>query len=506
MAVGFTLVPSNAIASAVFVEQYNKRAGLSGLVIPQKILLIGNFLAAKSPTPNVARLITSADEAASIYGNGSMLHIMAMHAFAGAGTVPVYALPVAAGTGSATDTITVSGTASTAGTLALYIAGMRVAVSIVSGAVASAVATAIAAAINAKVELPVTAAADSAIVTLTAKWAGLTGNNINVVQNLNSGDVEQSPGTTALTITAMSGGTANPDITAALAGLGDTWYTFIANPYQDTTTLGLVEAAWTARINPGVKRPFVCFYGYVGVYADAVALATGRNSPATTIIPVQASPNMPLAIAAAAAGICANSAQAAPARPWKTLLLPGIRAGTGAPWTYAEKNAAELTGLSTTQPQIDSTVRIFDLVTTYKDNALGADDDAWRYPETIINIAAKMYSLDNLFSGSPFDRAVVIDDDSVTAKAYAISPNRVTAFIRNLVDTLWIPEAWSRYRDSIVNSIVAEIDSTNPGRINVSLTDYPSTGLRIMAVLYNWTFGAPAASADDTPAATDITA
>jgi phage tail sheath gpL-like len=506
MAVGFTLVPSNAVASAVFVEQYNKRAGLSGLVIPQKILLIGNYLSSKTPTPNVARLITSADEAASVYGNGSMLHIMAMHAFAGSGLVPVYALPVAAGTGSPTGTITVTGTSGTAGTLALYIAGMRVAVTVTASLSASDTATAIAAAINAKVELPVTATALSGVVTCTAKWAGLTGNNINIAQNLNTGDLEQSPTTTALTIVAMSGGSTNSDITAALAGLGDTWYTFIANPFQDSANLTLMEAAWTARINPGVKRPFVCFYGYVGTYAAAVNLATGRNSPATTIIPVEGSPNMPLEIAAAAAGICANSAQVDPARPWRTLLLPGIRAGTGAPWTYAEMNAAELTGLSTTKAQIDKSVRIHDLVTSYKDNALGADDDAWRYPETIINIAAKMYSLDNLFSGSPFDRAIVIDDNSVTSKPYAISPNRVTAFIRDLVDTLWIPEAWSRYRDSIVNSIVAEIDSTNPGRINVSLTDYPSTGLRIMAVLYNWTFGLPAPTADTTPPATDISA
>ena len=504
MPVGFTLTPSNAVASAIFVEQQHQRVGISGLKIPQKILLIGNYLAAKTPTNNVARLIASVDEAASLYGNGSMLHMMARHAFAGAGSVPVYALPVAAGVGSATGTITVAGTASTAGTLAIYIAGIRVAVSIISGLPAPQIATAIAAAVTAKTELPVTAAADAAIVTWTAKWAGLTGNDILVVQNLQTGDAEQSPGTSALTIVAGSGGSANPDITAALAALGDTWYTMIACPYQDTTTLGLVEAAWTARINPSVKRPFVCMYGSVAAYATAVSLANGRNSPATCIVPVEGSPNMPLAIAAAAIGICANSAQADPARPWKTLGLPGIRAGTVAPWTYSAKNAAELAGLSTTQPQSDGTVLIYDLVTAYKLNALGAAADEWRYPETIINIAAKMYSLENLFAGTPFDRGIVVDDSAVSSKAYVISPSRVIAFVRKMVDELWIGEAWSRYRDAIMASITAEIDGTNPGRINLSLTDYPSTGLRVMAVLYNWTFGAPATSAEETAVTTEV--
>ena len=197
MPVSFTLIDPLAAASAVFLENAYNRASLGGLLVPHKILLVGQWRTghAPAPTPDVPQLLLSSDHAASLYGSGSMLHIMAIAAFAGCRNVPVYALPVVAGGGAtaATGTINPAITTVTAGTISLYIAGKRVAVGVAAGATEDDICDAIAAAINARVELPVTADSDSTSVVLTAKWAGATGNDIDLSQDLADGEADLEP-------------------------------------------------------------------------------------------------------------------------------------------------------------------------------------------------------------------------------------------------------------------------------------------------------------------------
>jgi phage tail sheath gpL-like len=46
----------------------------------------------------------------------------------------------------------------------------------------------------------------------------------------------------------------------------------------------------------------------------------------------------------------------------------------------------------------------------------------------------------------------------------------------------------STNREQIVAGIQAEIDSSNPGRINLLIPDVPSAGLRILAAKLEWAF------------------
>jgi len=491
MSIGFTSVPSGAIASGVFIEQEYKRQGVAG-PIPQRIAMLGQYNSGKTPTENVALNITSAAEAANYFGAGSMLHRMAIKLFGGlgAGSVVVDAFPLAAGTGASTGTVTITGTASAAGTIALYIAGDRVAVAVPSGTLQAATAALVVAAINADVNLPVTAAAVDNVVTLTAKNAGLAANQITIRQDIGSGDASAEPAGVTVVIAAMSGGSANPSISTALTNFGATFYTWVVCPYNTDTTCDLLESAGAARVDPSIKRPFAGVVGYNDTRANYLTWLADRNSPWTTSICIDSSPNHPAEIASAVVGVCALSASAEPARPYKTLALYGITAGSTAPWTYAQMDAVEAAGGSPSYADDSGTVRIYDLLTTYVTNALSAIDESWRYTVTITNVQAKIYSLDQMFLSAPFDRAVVVDDAAVTGKEFAVSPKRVKAYIINLIDSQWIPEAWSKNRDSIVAGIVCEINSTNPGRIDVLVPDIIAVGLRIMAVKYQWSFSA----------------
>jgi len=490
--IGFDYVPANAKASAVFVEQKAVRGSLGTLLIPHKIALLGQYNTGKTPTDNVAQLLTDPDDAATRYGLGSMLHIMAKAAFAGAGIVPVYAIPLADGAGvAASSDITVGVATVTTGTISLYIGGRRVSIAVNAGQTADEIATAIRAAVNADTHLPVAATGATSHVILTCRWKGTTGNGIRIQQDLADGESLQEPGGVTLTIPMMSGGTVDPTLTTALANLGDAWYTEIVSPYVDATSLTAIDAAWTARINPGVKRPFAGIMASILGQGDFITLVSARNSPSTTIVPVQDSPHAPYEIAAAAAGVVAARATATPGRPYRGLTVPGIRRGSTPPWTYAQRDAVIAAGGSTTMPQTDSTVKIEDLATTYKTNSQGGADDSWRWTETIANIQEKIYSCEQLFSGSPFDAAVIVDDASVTAQPYAVRPKTAKAFVIRLIDELWVPCALTKERDAVVAGIIAEINGSNPGRLDILIPDVLAAGLKIIAGRIQWSFYAP---------------
>lgn len=489
----FNTVPANAAASAVFVEQEAKRASLGGLVIPQRIALLGQYNTGKTPTDNQAVNVTSKAQADGLFGQGSMLSLMVEAALRGSRTVPIDAFPIPdeGGAVAASGKISVSVTTVTAGTLAVYIAGKRVAVAVSAGQSDSEIASAIVDAINAKADLPVTAQVNGTNnyeADLTCRWKGASGNGITIKTNLESSDAENAPGGVTLTITDMASGATDPSLATALAGFGDVWYTAVACPFNTDAALDELEAAGDARIAPDVKRPFAGIAGYVDSRTDLLTALESRNSQWTTLVPVEASPNLPLEIAAAVCGEIAAAAQTDPARPFRTLALDDIRPGAGANWTYAEKNQVVLAGGSVTYKDASDVVRIFDLATTRTKTDLGADEDFWRFTVTIFNVQAKIYSLDQLFLGSPFDRAVVVDDSAVTAKSYAVSPRRVKSYVIQLVDELWIANGWSRNRDDIVAGLAAEIDAGNPGRINVLVPDVVAAGLRIVAVKYEWSF------------------
>lgn len=496
MTISFNTVPANAAASAVFVEEEAKRASLGALVIQQRIALLGQYNSAASPVDNTAINITSKGQADALFGQGSMLSKMVDAALRGSRTVPIDCFPIPDGAGVAADgSIGVSVTTVTAGTLAIYIGGKKVSVSVTAGQTDAQIAQAIVDAVNADADFPVTAALDVTAADLTCKWKGLSGNDITILANLESADAENVPGGVTLAITDMANGTVDPLLATAFANFGDTHYTSVANPFNTSTALDEMEAAGDARHAPDVKKTFAGFAGYVDTRANYLIALPLRNKPWTTYVPSESGPNMPHEIAAVTAGEVAASAQTDPARPFRSLALDGIRAGTPVNWTYPEKNAVVLAGGSWTFKDATGTVRIGDLVTTRNKTDLGADEDFWRFTVTVFNVQAKIFSLDQLFVGSPFDRAKVVDDAAVTSQQYAISPKKTKAFVIQLIDELWIPQAWSKNRDSIVAGIVTEIDTGNAGRINVLVPDVIAVGLRIMAVKYEWSLQAPSVAA-----------
>lgn len=486
MSVTFDQVPGGAVASANFIENKFKRSGNVSSFIPQRIALIAQKLASKSPTLNIAYPVTDADEVAAIAGYGSEAHYLAKKLFAAMGPSPalVDLFNLTLGTTASTGTFVFATTAAAAGIWTLKIGSRRFTFAVASGDTVTVQGDALAAVINGDLNFPVTAVNVAGTVTMTSNWKGESANGI-VLSKVTTG---QEPTGTTCTVTTMASGATDPSVATSLAAFGTTFYTWVLTPYNTDTSADLIEAAGDLRIAPLVKKPFLSVMGYTDTRANYITALGQRNSPWTCLFPVEASVNHPGEIAAALVGVCAVSANADPNRPMKTLQLPGIEAGTGTPWTWAQQDAVELLGGSTFDVR-DGAVYVHDMLTTYTTNAGGAPDTSWRYVETVLNTQAKLYDLDTMLLSAPFDRAVIVDDDAVTDLEYALSPKKIKAYFLARFD-FWTSKAWSFQRQLMIDSLIVEINGSNPGRIDVVFTDYVTSGLRIVAVRRNWAFAA----------------
>src|SRR6056297_3446114 len=172
---------AGALASGVFVESEYKQQSFAGQRQKHVVLLLGQYNSGFTPTDNTAVKLNSKADGITYYGNGSQLAIMADKAFANASTsIDIYACPLAddGSAVAATGEVTVTGTATAAGRLALYVSGVEIGVPVAIGDDATTVGDAIETAITAKPSLPVTAVNAAGTVTFTAKWAGESGNQI----------------------------------------------------------------------------------------------------------------------------------------------------------------------------------------------------------------------------------------------------------------------------------------------------------------------------------------
>jgi phage tail sheath gpL-like len=486
MAVGFKLTPSSAAASAVFVENQNVRRGV-GAALTHRVLLIGQYNSGESPTDNVPQQLLSVADAQDRYGRGSMLATLAEAAFrSGAIGYEVFALPVAddGSAVAATGEIEVTGSASANGTLALTIAGTEVDVAVSSGDSATDVGDAIESAINAKLDLPVTASNSTGTVTVTARFEGAAGNQISMDINRATGDVTPA-GLTVNVDANLSSGATNPTLTTALGNLGDTWFTEIVCPYLDDTSITAIESTGATRMGPTVKRPFIAFVGYTDTQANLLTALDDRNSEFTSYIPVHGSPTTAFEISAAAAGWWARKQVSNVGRPVYGDRIPGVLAGDTNDLTYSQRDTSVKAGGSYTINS-GSSVLFGDVASTRTETDAGVATTAYRFVSDYMpGLQLKINDLEITYGSAPFSQATVIDDAAPGGVPNAVRPATAKAYAIQLVDR-WAGLGLTKNRDDVVDGIVSEINSTNAGRIDVSIPDDFALGLRIMAALIEW--------------------
>ncbi len=478
--IGFTQIPANLRLPGAYIEFDASLAGLAQASF--KRLILGQRLASGQSAAGVPVRITSAAQAEREFGRGSQIAAMLGHVMAIDPWTETWAIALddnPAGS-AASGSIALTGPATAPGTLNVYIGGRRVQVGVGSGDAAATIATNLAAAINADTSLPVTATSATGTVTLTARNAGEAGNGIDIRLNYYG---EATPAGVGVTITAMSGGTGNPDITAAIAAMGSEWYRWIAMPWTDTANIVALETELADRYSAMRQIGGRAFAAIAGTHAAVTTWGNGRNSPHVSVLGGQGSPTPPYEIAAIYCAVASQALAIDPARPLQTLELTGMLAPALADrWTDTERNLALWDGISTYKVAQDGRCRIEAAITQYQVNAAGVDDAAYLYVNTPETLETHRYNVRSEIGLRYPRHKLAMDSQPVPPGAPIARPKDIKATLLAVYQRE-IDQGLMEDYEGYKATLHVEIDANNPTRVNV--VDQPNlvNQLRVFANL-----------------------
>ena len=516
MNVPFNNIPSGSglRVPLFYAEVNNSQANTAGFA--QRALIIGQILSGAAATPNVPVLSPGPGGGAALGGVGSMIDAMMQAYGANDSFGETWFLPLsdASGSTAASGSIAFSGTTTAAGTLALYIAGLLVAVPIASGSAAAAVATAVAAAINVGVgtgpdgaswNLPVTATASSGTVTITARNAGAAGNDLDLRINYRgtAGGEVTPPGIT-VTITALSGGATNPILTTALANLVDMAFDFIVSPYTDSTSIAALSAllndttgrwSWQTQVYGQV------FMAYRGTFSALGTFGNGLNDQHTTCMGVYGSPSWVAHWAAAYAGAAAVALRADPAAPLQTVPIAGVRPPpVASKFSLSQRNTLLFDGISTFSVARGGQVAIENAITTYQLNGSGQPDNSYLELETMFTLMAVLRALAGAITSNFARSKLAANGTPIPPGSNIVTP----AIIRGYL----IAEYIGLENQGLVQSagffaanVVVQQNPTNPNRVDVLWPGVLIDQLRVFALLAQFRLIAPTTGSAGTAAA-----
>jgi phage tail sheath gpL-like len=483
MTISFAQIPVTIRTPGQYVEFDNSLAN-KGLVRDMtRVLLLGQLLPGGTATPLDPVRVLSADHAVALFGRGSMLAAMAAAFKKANEDSDLWVVPVAdnAAGQAATGTVTIAGSAVAAGTLLLYVGGTKVQAAVAVGASAATVAADLADAVNALPDLPVTAAAEAAVVTLTSRHKGECMNSLDLRTTYWQGDTV--PAGLTVTLAAMSGGSGNPDVNSAIAVLGDVQYHHVIMPWTDAANLAALEAEVEDRWSATRQIEGQIWAALAGSHSALSTVGSARNSEVISLMGAQGSPTPPWVWAAAYGAVAAYQLGIDPARPLQTLVLPGVLAPKEKDrFTRAERNLLLYDGISTFLVAVDGTVSIERAITTYQVNAYGLPDPSYLDVETLATLSVLRSTLRARIS-QKFPRHKLADDGTRFGIGQAIvTPGIIRAELIALARA-WEERGWVEQVDAFKDQLIVERNADDPTRVDVVLPPDLVNQLRVFAAL-----------------------
>lgn len=472
--VDFNHIPANIRTPLFYPEVDESRAGTT--VLDQPCVIFGHPLAGTPGTRNALIPIGSAEAAADLYGAGAPI-TRSVKAFRDANansTLFVVAVDEPAAGVAATGSIAITASSPAAGTISLYIAGQLVAVAVATTDTDTALGDKIAAAINAETSLPVTAENATGTVTLTARWKGLTGNDITVFHStLGHLGGQALPSGVSLAITPMAGGTGTPDLVDGIDALGEELAEHCMIPWTDTASLDSFMGSngeFSEQERWSYERQL---YGHVhsavrGTLGDLVAAGNARNDFMGSIISVNTEEPMPIwEKAACATGVAAGWLLNDPARPLTKLPLPGLLpAPKEKRFSNPERNTLLFEGIATGTTDSAGIQKIERYITLYQRNAFGSPDNAFLDITTVATYARVIRELKRVVEQQYPNHKIAKDGT-------AFGPGQAITTPKQIKSTLVAHYRELEYQGLVENAdafkehLVIKRDETDPTRVNV---------------------------------------
>lgn len=380
MAISFLQVPLGTKVPGVFVEFDTSKAQQGVSIKPYNALLIGQRLSTGSKAEKQIDKITSSAQARDFYGKGSMLFHMVdtfIKENQNLNELNAISLDDDGGAVKATGSYEILTPPTGDGTLSLMIAGRRYRVAVLDADTEADIISKLVTEITADEDRQVDVAIDGGnadLMNITARHGGVVGNDLDIRENFFEG--EELPAGITSTITAMSGGTANPDITDVITAMGETQYDIIVMPYSDASNLGLMQTELQDRWGPIRQNDGHLIICRKEDFSSHSSFLDTRNNEQETVMNI-AGPTPQYQWAANIAAEVAASAQNDPARPFQTLALSQVLAPTESErFDFGERDQILKAGGSTYTVDAGGTVRIERLRTTRIENEFGALDEA----------------------------------------------------------------------------------------------------------------------------------
>lgn len=429
----------------------------------QKTLIVGQRLAAGSVLTNTPVEVFSSDQAALYFGYGSIAHLMVLSALMTNPylTLTVIALDDAGGSIAATQTLTITGPATAAGTLQLNIGDQNVIVAIANGDTAANIATAINAQIAKQPNLPFTAGVAGAVVTLTAKNKGTLGSLIK------TSTVVTATSVTAVLAAGVAGAT-DPVLATALATAFGAGHNIVVSAWNDTVNLTALRTHLDSVSGPLEQRGAIGVYAHTGTLAASTTLSGTINSGRITNALVPTAYENSYEIAASYGALIASEED--PARPLNTLPLTGILANPLANrLSRTEQENALYNGVAPTEVGPGDKVQIVRAVTTYILDAQGIPDISLLDLTTIRTL--------------DYVRKAVRERISLRFPREKLS-SRTAAKVRSeILDVLYKLEELEIVEqvDANKDGVIVERDSQDPNRLNARIPADVVNGLHVFA-------------------------
>lgn len=483
MTIPFNLVPANLRVPGLYIEVDPTGAAQSFGGQPYKTLVVGQRLTTGSQAANVPVRVSTANQAALLFGKGSMLAAMASVLFQNSQTIDATFIAMddpGAGT-AATASVTVGAAPTNSGTAVLYVAGERVQVGITATQTQAQVAAAIVAAVAAKDNMQCTAAVDGVDdqkVNFTARHKGTCGNGLTLTHSHLEGDL--LPAGLALTIVDFANGAGEPDLAAAFAATGGEHFNVMAVPYTDTALMTVLHAELADRAGPLRQIGAQAFTATKLGWAAALAFGDARNSQYITTMYAHGSPSAPWEWAAAATAQVSDSASEHPARPFQTLPLWGVVAPKEADrLSLLENNGLLFDGISTHSVAPGGLVSIQRLITMYQEDSSGGPDVSLLDVNTLLTIDRLRFELRQRFT-QRYPRAMLGDDGVASSPSLAVvTPSVARAEVISLFEE-WQARGLVEGAAQFERDLIVERSETDPNRMNIRLRPDVMNQLRVV--------------------------
>lgn len=482
-------IPDDIRVPLVYIEIDNSQAMGSAPAQSRKVIVIGQQSATGAAAALTQNRITSDGQAEKLYGKGSMLAEM-LKIFRKANSyTETWAMGLAelSAGAAAKATLTLVGTATAAGTLALLINGVSVQVGVDVGDTRETVATAI---IDAVAKLPGTQvsaalkATTTDAVELIANWKGITGNGMDVRLNYYPG--EQTPAGLSLTTTVFSGGTGTPDITSVVAALGDDWYTDIVYAWNDTQSLNTIRDELVTRWGPLKMIEAQLWAAFRGTHAESGTFGDARNDWLISCMGTNLAPQPSWLWAASYAGISSYYLAIDPARPLQTLVLPGILPpAKEVRWDMPERNLLLHDGIATHFVDAGGNVCIEREITMYRVNQFGDPDTSYLDVQSPATLGRIRYIIKNRFSSRYPLHKLAGDDvlELLDPGQPVMTPKIARAELLDIALTELVPAGLVEDFDDYKATLDVDIDSSDKNRLNFIAHPNLVNQLRVLAGL-----------------------